>query len=199
MFRRCNGLRPICLGWLDLAGASATNPVEGCQRELVPGAALQTFQEMRVCFPIEHHFLPLGELSTIGQQESLDRGAAIVALFPLQLDRVGCGPGGEQSRRGWRHCAKLLDWDGDSITGKRLPTPINQVMNWTIVELERKKWSCISWSVLSLTDSWFVTFRWQISVSPDSNFNVWQCTKVSHSKWPFIRIFTRTKFSSMLD
>ena len=163
MFRRSNGFRPICLGRLDLAGASAANPVEGCQRELVPGAALQTFQEMRVCLPIEHHFLPLGELSTIGQQESLDRGASIVALFPLQLHRVGCGPGGEQSRRGWRHCAKLLDSDSDR-SPKRSPTLVNRVELWIgkrgseSVSLNLLiLYPSVNLSVLPLTDSYDLT------------------------------------------
>lgn len=104
-----NRFRSIRLRRLDLARASATDPVERRQRELVPGPALQSFQKMRVRLPIDHHFLPLGELATIGQQESLDGSATIVALFPLQLDSVGCGAGGEQSRRSWRHCAKLHD------------------------------------------------------------------------------------------
>lgn len=99
--------RPIRLRRLDLARAPATDPVERRQRELVPGPALQSFQKIRVRLPVDHHFLPLGELATIRQQESLDGGAPVVPLFPLQLDRVGRGAGGEQSRRSWRHCAKF--------------------------------------------------------------------------------------------
>lgn len=102
-----NRFRPIRLRRLDLARASATDPVERRQCELVPGPALQSLQKMRVRLPIDHHFLPLGELAAVGQQESLDGGATIVALFPLQLDSVGRGAGGEQSRRGWRHCAEF--------------------------------------------------------------------------------------------
>lgn len=102
-----NRFRPIRLRRLDLARASATDPVERRQCELVPGPALQSLQKMRVRLPIDHHFLPLGELAAVGQQESLDGGATIVALFPLQLDSVRRGAGGEQSRRGWRHCAEF--------------------------------------------------------------------------------------------
>lgn len=102
-----NRFRPIRLRRLDLARASATDPVERCQCELVPGPALQSLQKMRIRLPIDHHFLPLGELAAVGQQESLDGGATIVALFPLQLDSVRRGAGGEQSRRCWRHCAEF--------------------------------------------------------------------------------------------
>lgn len=122
--------RPVRLRRLDLARASATDPVERRQRELVPGPALQPLQKMRVRLPIDHHFLPLGELATIGQQESLDGGATIVALFPLQLDSVRCGAGCEQSRRSWRHCARLT---------RLILLIINRAERFVSIDFERGK------------------------------------------------------------
>lgn len=83
MLRWWDGLGAVRLRRLYVARATAPDPVEGGEGELVTRAALQTLEQMRARTAVQHHLLPFGEFPTISQEESLNGRATVVTLLPL--------------------------------------------------------------------------------------------------------------------
>lgn len=92
----------------DLTRRAHTNPVVRRQVDLVIRSAPEIRQQKTVDLVRDFDLLPLAELAFVMQNVSPDRSSAVVAAFPLQIDRVASGTRGVEEWRSRWNCVQNI-------------------------------------------------------------------------------------------
>lgn len=89
--RRIVRLPAFCGRLDDLAGSAHADAIVRCQIHLIVVAAPESRQDEAAHFVRYLEFFPLAGLTFVMQDVTPDRRAAVVAVFPLHIDRIATG------------------------------------------------------------------------------------------------------------